>query len=132
MSTNLFGIKPIDPWAGKPIREKKKRKAISFTEKAILWERNKNHICHICLRKIHSLAEAQVDHVRAFSKGGQRLSWAHSSCNRLKGDKSLSEVHRRLGIQKRKKKRTIRKKRKSYETWINPLTGRRERVSGWF
>lgn len=93
-------------------KKTKKRRNISFTEKAILWERNKSHICHVCRRRIHSLTEAEVDHVRAHSKSGQTLSWAHRSCNRLKCNKSLAEIHKRLGIKPKTKRKTIKKKRK--------------------
>lgn len=132
MPRNPFDIKPIDLWGTS--KKPKKRKSISFTEKAILWEKNKSHICHICRQKIHSLTEAEVDHVRAHSKGGQRISWAHRACNRLKGKKSLSEVHKRLGI-KTKKKKTTKKKRKSTKKgnyWVNPLTGEKEKVHPLF
>ena len=112
----MFGIKPIkfaDPFRSNSTS--KKRKNISFTAKAILWEKDKRHICHICRQKIHSLTEAQVDHVRAHSKGGKRISWAHSSCNRMKGSKSLSKVHRELGIKSNKKSRRKRKSKKPDE-----------------
>lgn len=108
---DTFGLGNIDFGFGpqkKP--QKKKRKNISFTEKAILWEKNKSHICHICRQKIHSLTEAEVDHIRAHSKGGQGVSWAHRACNRVKGKKSLSEIHRRLGIKSKTKRRKPKKK----------------------
>ncbi len=82
----------------------KKRKSISHTEKTILWELNKSHICPICKQKIHSQTEAELDHTRAHSKGGQKISWAHRACNRVKSDKPLSEIHRRWGIKTKKKK----------------------------
>jgi 5-methylcytosine-specific restriction endonuclease McrA len=95
----------------------KKRKNVSFTEKAILWEKNKRHICHICKREIHSMTEGQVDHIRANSKGGQRIAWAHASCNRIKGNKPLSQVQKRLGVYKPK----ARKKKKKARGNVNPF-----------
>ncbi|MEM3099469.1 MAG: hypothetical protein QXU32_12270 [Nitrososphaerales archaeon] len=132
MSRNPFtvDIKPIDIWGGS--KSRRKRKNISFTEKAILWEKNKSHICHICRQKIHSLTEAEVDHIRAHSKGGQSVSWAHRACNRLKGKKSLSEIHRRLGIKTKSKKRKATRKKSRDNYWINPLTGRKEKVQPLF
>ncbi|MEM3364766.1 MAG: hypothetical protein QXS93_04650 [Candidatus Micrarchaeia archaeon] len=122
-------IKPINVWGDSERRARRNRKNISFTEKAILWEKNKSHICHICRQKIHSLTEAEVDHVRAHSKGGQRIMWAHRACNRLKGNKSLSEIHRRLGIKtKYKKKKQKRRKHSKNGYVLNPLTGYKERV----
>ena len=129
MSRNFVGLPSFNYnlITGKSSGDRKKRKNISFTEKAILWERNKNHTCHICKQKIHSLTEAQVDHVRAHSKGGQQIAWAHSSCNRLKGNKPLSAIHKRLGIYKPTKRKTVKKRKSSGPTWYNPLTGKRER-----
>jgi len=99
VANNIFGLPNIDPITGRSMgSSKKKRRSVSFNEKVRLWELNRGHICHICHGKIHSLTEAQVDHVRANSKGGDRVSWAHSSCNRMKGNKPLSVIHRRLGI----------------------------------
>ena len=100
---------------------KKKRRTPSFTEKAILWERNNNHICHICTRKIHSLTEAEVDHVRASSKGGSVCKWAHRSCNRMKGNKPLSVIQKRLGIKSAPKKGGIKKRKK--KAILNPWAG---------
>lgn len=132
MGRNPFtvDIKPIDIWGTS--KNQRKRKNISFTEKAILWEKNKSHICHICRQKIHSLTEAEVDHIRAHSKSGQSISWAHRACNRLKGKKSLSEIHRRLGIKTKTKKRKSTKKRSKGNYWINPITGRKEKVQPLF
>ena len=117
MTRNSFGLGgfgSIGVYGKKPV---KKRKNLSFNEKAILWEKNKGHICHICKQKIHSLTEAQVDHIRAHSKGGSRVAWAHASCNRSKGNKPLSVMQKRLGIYKPKKRR----KKKSTRRSANPL-----------
>ncbi|MEM7816063.1 MAG: hypothetical protein QXN71_03020 [Candidatus Aenigmatarchaeota archaeon] len=132
MPRNPFAIdiKPVDIWGTS--KKSKKRKNISFTEKAILWEKNKSHICHICRQKIHSLTEAEVDHIRAHSKGGQTVSWAHRACNRLKGKKSLSEIHRRLGIKTKSKKRKSTRKKSKGNYWVNPITGRKEKVQPLF
>ncbi|MBI2579944.1 MAG: hypothetical protein HYW27_03515, partial [Candidatus Aenigmarchaeota archaeon] len=111
-------------------KNQRKRRNISFTEKAILWEKNKSHICHICRQRIHSLTEAEVDHIRAHLKGGQGVNWAHRACNRLKGKKSLSEIHRRLGIKTKKRKYTRKKSKDNY--WINPITGRKEKIKPLF
>lgn len=114
-------------------KKSQKKKEYFFHRKSDSLEKNKSHICHICREKIHSLTEAEVDHIRAHSKGGQRVSWAHRACNRLKGKKSLSEIHRRLGIKdtKTKKRKSNRKKSKD-NSWINPITGRKEKVQPLF
>jgi len=132
MARNPFtiDIKPIDILGTS--KKRRKRKNISFTEKAILWEKNKSHICHICRQRIHSLTEAEVDHIRAHSKGGQTVSWAHRACNRLKGKKSLSEIHKRLGIKTKTKKRKYSRKKPKGGYWINPYTGRKEKVQPLF
>ena len=126
MPSNIFGWSSNrDPITGKLLKPTtKKRRNVSTTEKTILWERNKSHICHVCHGKIHSLTEAQVDHVRANSKGGDRVSWAHSSCNRMKGNKPLSVIHRRLGIKKKtssRRKVASRRKPITYDIFGNPI-----------
>ena len=117
MARNPFDLSGLGPFGVYGKKLAKKRKNISFTEKAILWEKDKRHICHVCKKKIHSMTEAQVDHVRANSKGGQRIAWTHASCNRLKGNKPSSAVQKRLGIYKPKKRKGKKRSRRS----ANPL-----------
>ena len=56
----------------------------------------------------------ELDHVRAASKGGQKLAFAHKDCNRMKSSGQLKAMQKRLGIKtkisksKGKKKRTYR------------------------
>ena len=111
----------VDIWGNKP----KKRKNISITKKGFLWEKNKSHICHICRKKIYSITEAELDHIRAYSKGGQKVNWSHYSCNRLKGNKSLTQIQRELGIKVKTKKRKSTRKKSKNNYWINPITGRK-------
>jgi hypothetical protein len=126
MPRDIFSISPSANLFGGS--RQKKRKNISFTKKAILWEKDKRHICHICKQKIHSQTEAQVDHVRAFSKGGQKIAWAHSACNRMKGNKPLSKIQKELGIYKPKKRA---KKKRTSRRISNPLGLRPIKISGF-
>ncbi len=98
-------------------QSKKKRRSVSFTEKVKVWEMTKGHVCHICKRRIRSLTEAEYDHVRAHSKGGQTQKWAHRACNRIKGNNPLSVVQKRLGIYKPKKHKIKRKRKKCHKSY---------------
>jgi len=117
MSKGLFdmtGGRKLSSYGGFGLgRSKPKRKSVSAHVKILLWERSKGHKCHICGGKIHSITEAEADHVRAAAKGGTTVKWAHRYCNRLKGKKSLSQVRRQLGLKTKKRKTTRRKKRSS-------------------
>lgn len=107
IARNPFEIAPISIY-GAP---KKKRESYSAGVKYKMWE-TKSHMCHICHKRIPSFDAAELDHVRAHSKGGQHLKWAHRSCNRLKGKKGLAEAQRMLDVKRTKKHRTKRARRK--------------------
>lgn len=105
-TNDLLGIGP----------KKKKRKSLTPAQKLWQWENNQ-HICHICGKRISKLSEAEFDHKRAHSKGGTTMALAHRTCNRLKSNKSTTQIRKTLGIKtktKRKtnKKKTTKKKRK--------------------
>ncbi|MDP4039809.1 MAG: HNH endonuclease [Candidatus Pacearchaeota archaeon] len=85
-------------------------------------------ICSICHEKITKLSDLELDHTRAHSKGGTKLALAHKDCNRRKSSGSLRQMQKRLGIKsKTKKRKAIRKKPSNKgNSWINPITGRKE------
>jgi len=114
MTRNPFGIKPIKI---KPLDfglgpQKKKRKTLTSTQRIYIWERPNiyGRTCSICHRRITKLSDLELDHTRAHSKGGTKLALAHKDCNRLKSSGSLRQIHKKLGI-KSKTKRRIRKKK---------------------
>jgi hypothetical protein len=96
-------------------KEKKKRKAISPALKLKLWMLY-SHMCHICFRRITSFDAAELDHVRAFAKGGKTVKWAHRSCNRLKNKLGLAAAQKKFGVYKPKKRKAKRKTKQ--QSWI--------------
>ena len=50
-----------------------------------------NPVCAICNQAIHSVDDAQVDHIQPFAKGGatttENAQLAHRFCNQKKGSK---------------------------------------------
>ena len=73
----------------------------------------KSHICSICGKKVTKFSDVEFDRTRAYSKSGatnlSNVRIVHRACNRLKGNKSLSETKKLLGI-KTKPRRTKSKK----------------------
>ena len=107
---NPFGIKPLTSYGSMyGSKPKKKRASYSASVKMRLWQ-NLSHVCHICHKRITDFDAAELDHVRAYSKGGSNMRWAHRSCNRIKSSKSLSEARKTLGVKSTKRKVKRRKK----------------------
>ena len=111
----------------------KKRKTLSSGDRIYIWERPKKYgrTCSICHEKITKLSDLELDHTRAHSKGGTKLALAHKDCNRRKSSGSLRQMQKRLGIKsKTKKRKSIRRKPSNkVNSWINPITGRKERFN---
>jgi len=99
------------------VREKKKRKAITPALKTKLWLAKPHHVCHVCYKLIPSLDAAELDHVRAFAKGGKSVRWACRSCNRLKGKLGLAEAQKIMGVYRRKKRKVKKKPKQSDSLW---------------
>src|SRR3989338_2314402 len=139
MSRNPWDIqmKPIN-LLGTP--KKVKKRQLTNAQKVFAWE-NRSHTCNICGKRVTKFSEAEFDHTRAHSKSGatnlSNVKIVHRACNRIKGKKSLSETKKLLGIKSKPKKRktTTKKSTKKFSTgnyWINPLTGRKEKVKSLF
>jgi len=109
-------IKPIDLGFGPIKSSKKKRKTLTPAQRIYIWERPNiyGRTCSICHRKITKLSDLELDHTKAYSKGGTKIALAHKDCNRLKSSGSLRQIQNKLGIKtksKSKKKTTKRKKK---------------------
>jgi len=102
----------------RPIKKDKKR-AISVTEKKILWRRKKRHICPVCRSQIKDYLDAEFDHKKAHTKGGKTTPAntiiLHKECNRSKGKKTLTQIQKHYGTYK-PKKRIIKKTTKPKAT----------------
>jgi hypothetical protein len=90
----------------------KKRKTLTPAKRLYIWEHPKlfGRTCSICHQRITKQSDLQLDHTRAFSKGGTKLALAHALCNRMKSSGSLGKIQKSLGI-KSKTKKTRRKRR---------------------
>ncbi|MFH1364693.1 MAG: hypothetical protein ABIH52_03465 [Candidatus Aenigmatarchaeota archaeon] len=101
-------IKPIDFG----ISQKKKRKTLTPAQRIYIWERPNiyGRTCSICHEKITKLSDLELDHTRAYSKGGVKLALSHKVCNRIKSNGSLREIQNKLGIKPKTKKHHKKKK----------------------
>lgn len=100
--------------------KKKKRTKLTASEREYIWEHPKlyGRTCSICHQRITKISELQLDHTRAHSKGGTKLRLAHALCNRMKGNKSLGYVQKRIGVKTAKRKATKKeqiKRSKQYD-----------------
>jgi len=105
-----FRLKPvkINPMGFGPSHVKKKRKTLTPSQRTYFWEHPKlcSKICSICHEKITKASDLELDHTRAYSKGGTKLAFAHRACNRIKGSGSLGRAQKLLGIKTKKRKAT--------------------------
>lgn len=112
--TNLFGGS---------FATKKKRKTLTSGQRMYFWEHPKlcSKICSICHDRITKMSELELDHTKAYSKGGTKLAFAHKLCNRIKSSGSLKKAQKMLGIKVKKKKSTSKKsKKKRISREVNP------------
>jgi len=106
--TNIFGNTSAS--------SKKKRKTLTAGQKMFFWEHPKlcSKICSICHERITKMSDLELDHTRAYSKGGTKLAFAHKLCNRIKGSGSLGKAQKMLGIKTKRKK--VKAKSKPHRT----------------
>lgn len=96
-------------------RNPRKRAKLSASERIYIWEHPKlyGRKCVVCGDRITKISELELDHVKAFSKGGKKLALAHARCNKMKGSKPLSYVQKRMKFKtarKVKAKRRVRRR----------------------
>ncbi len=132
-------IKPINIY-GQNSRSSNGKRTLGIRDKQILYHRAKGK-CECCSRKIE-FSEMQTGHKTAASKGGS-ATLRNSvclcyKCNKLQGTDSWATFIKKMGKSNTHsvtsgKKRTLRKKStkksSSGQTWINPITGRREKFN---
>ena len=82
------------------LSKKGKRVPLRSSERLYIWEHPKMYgrICNICHQPILKMSDLELDHTKAYSKGGKCLALAHKECNRMKGNKSLRYVQKRMGF----------------------------------
>jgi len=135
MPKDIFGNKINYNLYSNPLKKEKKRVKLTPAQRIHIWEHPTKYgrKCSICGGRITKLSDLELEHTRAFSKGGSKMRLAHKECNRMKGSKSLSYVQTKMGFKKQKRVRKKTKKEKSSKvsTWINPLTGKKEKFNPW-
>jgi len=116
MMENELGIKK-----GK----KKKRPKLTPRERIYIWERPKKYgrKCSICEERITKISDLELDHTKAYSKGGTKMRLAHRDCNRMKGSKGLKYVQKKLAIKphKKTKNKSARKPKPKYAPGFAPI-----------
>lgn len=107
---NLFGFDS----------KKDSKRILSMGAKRFKWTQEKRHICPLCEKPIKDFFDAEFDHKIAHSKGGKtnlkNIIVVHKLCNRLKSNKSFSEIKKIMGThipKKRETKKVVKKKRAS-------------------
>ena len=135
MSRGFFNIKPtkIKPLSIYGTPKPRKRKTLTPAQRIYIWERPNvyGRICSICHRRIAKLSDLELDHTRSRSKGGSKLALAHKDCNRLKSSGSLGQIQKTLGIKQKSKRKHGKKTSHNGSKgifWINPITGRKEKI----
>lgn len=110
-------------------RPRRKRDKLTASERIFIWERPKKYgrTCNVCHERITKLSDLELDHIRAFSKGGKKLALAHKQCNRMKGNKRLGYVQTRMAIKTNSNKAKKRNRRSNY-TYETDIFGNRTRV----
>jgi hypothetical protein len=77
-------------------------RTLTLRQRIYLWEHAEEQglskVCNICHKPILTFEDMELDHIRAYSKGGSTLALVHRTCNKLKSSGSLKEIQTRLGI----------------------------------
>lgn len=116
-----------------PRRRRSSGKTLTLKQRLWLWDHARSQgiskRCHICHQRITKFSDMELDHIRAASKGGKKLAFAHKECNRMKSSGSLREIQRRLGVKTKDSRKKRRKKRASYH-YETSILGERYKVKG--
>ncbi|MBI2449157.1 HNH endonuclease [Candidatus Pacearchaeota archaeon] len=112
---------------------KRRKLLLTAKERLYVWEHPSKYgrKCNICGGRIINQSDLELDHTTPYSKGGTKMDLAHRDCNRMKGSKNLKHVQTKMGFVTKKTKKISgkkpkRKKSSGRQTWINPLTGKRQ------
>jgi hypothetical protein len=84
--------------------DRPKRKTLTLRQRIQIWEHPeasglpKRKICNICGQSIKSFDDMELDHVRAYSKGGKTLAMVHKTCNKIKSNGGQRAIQKMLGV----------------------------------
>lgn len=92
------------------------KRTLSSGDKKMLWK-TRPHVCAVCHKRINDYFDVQFDHKRAYSKGGRttiaNTLILHRDCNQYKSTKTLTQIKKRLGTHRLKKRKKRSKRRTS-------------------
>ena len=139
-----FGLKPVKMGGFRLPSQKSSKRTLGIRDKQILYRRAKGR-CEACRRKI-DFDEMHSGHKNAASKGGsatlRNSVCICARCNKLQGTDSWATFMKKMGksntrsVTSGKKRSPSKKKSKGKSSsgnyWINPLTGRKEKVQPLF
>ena len=140
-----FGLKPVSNIDGFGLHSQKSiKRTLGIRDKQILYRRAKGK-CEACGRKI-DFDEMHSGHKNAASKGGsatlRNSVCICARCNKLQGTDSWATFMKKMGksntrsVTSGKKRSPSKKKSKGKSSggnyWVNPLTGRKEKVQPLF
>ena len=80
------------------VKKKKPATTCTTAQRVYLWEHTKNHLCNVCGKRIWTISDMEIEHQKAKVKGGRKIKFAHRTCNRLKGSKSMKRIKRELAL----------------------------------
>jgi 5-methylcytosine-specific restriction endonuclease McrA len=128
-----FNIKPVNP-LGIYGSSRSTKRTLGLRDRQILYRRAGKK-CEACSKNLE-YDEMQVGHKKAYSKGGA-TTLANSAClcyrcNKLQGTGSLETLKKKLAGTYGKRTKKIKssgRKNSGGRTWINPLTGRKEKFT---
>jgi hypothetical protein len=125
---------------GSNVSSKKKKRTLGIRDRQILYRRAKKK-CEACDRRIE-FDEMHAGHKNAASKGGsttlRNSVCICARCNKLQGTDSWATFMKKMGKSKTtsvtsaKRKISKRKKQSEGRYWVNPLTGKREKLNPLF
>lgn len=121
--SGLYGIDLSGALYGGQRSRSRRRKTLTLKQKLWIWDNARSQglskLCHICHKRITRFADMELDHIRAASKGGKKLAFAHKDCNRIKSSGSLREIQNKLGIKSRQPKRKVTRRRSRRTTKVD-------------
>ena len=119
MAKDMFGNKITNDIYGNPLKSKSKRQPVARSQKNRVWESQKGK-CSFCGRRLNP-SSTHYDHIKEVSRGGKsttkNLRALCSNCHNERHD-----IDRALKADKKKRGTTPSK-----GTWVNPLTGKKEK-----
>ncbi len=142
MSRNTFDLGGVKPIKVKPLKmadlglgyQKEGKRVSKAIIRRIVWKRDKG-TCRLCGIKIRAGEDWDLARNRAGKSGGgytvKNCFVAHHSCNISQGTKTRGQVKREIGREIGKKKSKRKRNRSQGQTYINPLTGKREKFDPW-